>query len=60
MLGQPSAKWFTAWRFSVSVAVNEADRTAIPKYVNLPLRPSEKMPKRLIRFTIRTSNQTQI
>lgn len=60
MLGRPSAKWFTAWQFSVAVAVNEVNRTAISKYVNLPLRPSEKMPKRLIRFTIRTSNQTQI
>lgn len=60
MLGRPSAKWFTAWQSSVSVAVNEANRMAISKYVNLPLRPSEKMPKMLIRFTIRTSNQTQI
>ena len=60
MLGQPSAKWFTAWQSSVSVAVNKANRTAISKYVNLPLRPSEKMLKMLIRFTIRTSNQTQI
>ena len=58
MLGRPSAKWFTAWQSSVSVAVNEASRTAISKYVNLPLRPSEKMLKRLIQFTIRTSNQT--